>query len=110
MAMEDKLSGETVRTYRYCSVQLNAFSLMLVTTLSGFCGGIAWAFILFLADWLGMVTLERFDNPLVNFIGFPIIAAFGSALFALVGYPLYNWVCKNLRGQRLMGIFHEPHN
>ncbi|MDH4607539.1 hypothetical protein [Pseudomonas sp. BN102] len=110
MAMEDKASSETVRTYRYCSVQLNAFSLMLLTTLSGFCGGIAWALILFLVDGLGMVTLERFDNPLVNFIGFPLLAALGSALFSLVGYPLYNWVCKNLRGQRLMGIFHDPHN
>ncbi|AYC32046.1 hypothetical protein D3880_06465 [Pseudomonas cavernae] len=108
--MDEKLTEEINKTYQYCTVQLNAFSLMLVTALSGFCGGIAWALIIFIADWVGMVSLDRFDKPLVNFIAFPIIGAFGSSLFSIVGYPIYNWVCKNLRGQRLVGIFHDPHN
>ncbi|MDH4563956.1 hypothetical protein [Pseudomonas sp. BN411] len=108
--MEGPTASEPNKTYQFCSVQLNVFSLMLVTALSAFCGGIGWALILFIANWLGMVTLERFDNVLVNFIMFPLFGAFFAAVFSLLGYPVYKWVCKNLRGQRLTGIFHNPHN
>lgn len=31
-------------------------------------------------------------------------------LFSLVGYPLYAWVCNNIQGQKLAGIFHNPHD
>ncbi|MFZ6044574.1 hypothetical protein ACFW0H_00380 [Pseudomonas sp. CR3202] len=108
--MEEATARETAKTYQYCSVQLNAFSLMLVTALSAFCGGIGWALILLVANWLGMITLDRFGNHLGNFLFFPIFGAFSSALFSLLGYPIYNWVCRNRRGQRLVGIFHDPHN
>lgn len=108
--MDENSARTETRTYQYCAVQLNAFSLMLVTALSGLCGGISWALLLFAANSLGVVELERFDNPLANIIIFPIFGAFGSALFAVIGFPLYKWVCKNLRGQRLSGIFHNPHD
>ena len=82
----------------------------MLTALSGLCGGISWSIILFLLDSVGMVTLERFDSFSTNIFMFPMFGAFGSGLFAIVGYPIYSWVIKNLRGQRLSGIFHTPHN
>lgn len=108
--MKNNLSDNPVNTYQFCTVQLNVFSLMMVTSLSGFCGGISWAFLLVVAKWLGVATLEEFASPLEVFIGFPVLGALGAGLFAVVGYPIYSWVCKNLRGQRLRGTFYDPRN
>lgn len=99
-----------VRSYKYCKVKLSMFSLVLLTALSGFCGGISWSLIIFTLDGIGIITLERFDNFLSNILLFPMFAAFGSGLFAIVGYPIYGWVIKNMRGQRLSGVFFAPHN
>ena len=106
--MNNDQAPATKNSYQFCTVQLNLFSLMMLTGLSGLCGGIAWSVILIVADWQGIIALEKFDGPLEVFIGFSFVGAFGSALFALVGYPIYNWVCKSIRGQNLRGTFYDP--
>jgi hypothetical protein len=108
--MESDASQSSNITFAYCTVQLNAFSLMMITALSGLCGGIAWALILIIAEWLGIITTEKFDGPMEILIGFPVLGALGAGLFAIIGYPLYNWVCKNIRGQHLRGTFYNPRN
>ncbi|RRQ24715.1 hypothetical protein D5687_00735 [Guyparkeria sp. SCN-R1] len=100
----------TDHTYQYCAVQLNLFSLIKLTGLVGLVGGVSWAGILFVLGVTGLVQMERFDNYLGNFLFFPVFAAFFGVVFSVVGYPLYRWVCQNLRGQKLAGIFHRPHN
>ncbi len=98
------------RTYRYCAVQLNIFSLLLVNSLTGFCGGLSFAFIFSISNFIGIVNPEKFDNYIVNFIGFSFLGLLFGVLFSIVGYPLYTWVCKNIKGQKLSGIFHNPHD
>ena len=96
-------------TYGHCAVQLNLFSLILVTLLSAVCGGLCMAAIMAVVQLLGFIEFQRFDDPVINFIMFPLLAGFFSAVFAVLGYPLYRWICKNIRGQKLGGIFHNPH-
>lgn len=108
--MSHESAEVTSRTFKYCTVQLSLFSLMMLTSLSGFCGGLVWAAILVFARSIGLAELENFDGVIEIFIGFPIVGGLGAGLFALVGYPIYNWVCNNIRGQRLRGTFFEPHN
>nr|WP_143023969.1 hypothetical protein [Pseudomonas benzenivorans] len=98
------------KTFKYCSVQLSLFSLILVTSLSGLCVGLAWALIIAVLDIAGIIELAKFKNYLINFMAFPFLGLFFGALFSIVGYPLYSWACKNLRGQKLSGIFHDPHD
>ena len=108
--MEDApVVTETV-SYKYCKVKLSLFSLIMLTALSGFCGGISWAIALFVLDLIAIITLERLDNILINLIIFPMMGAFGAGLGAIIGYPIYGWVIKNMRGQGLSGTFFNPHN
>ncbi|KXS53061.1 MAG: hypothetical protein AWU57_2554 [Marinobacter sp. T13-3] len=97
-------------TYSRCAVQLNLYSLIKVTGLIGLAGGISWALIICLLDMVGLIELVRFESYLTNLIAFPMAAAFFGVLFSIVGYPIYAWVCKNARGQKLSGIFHAPRN
>ena len=102
------MNDESPRSYGSCTVQLNLFSLIMLTSLSGLCGGLAWSVILIIADWLGIVTQEKFDSAFEILIGFSVVGALGAGLFALVGYPIYNWICNNIRGQTLRGTFYDP--
>ncbi len=97
-------------TYTHCTVQLNLFSLMKVVGLVGIAGGISWALIISGLDMFGLIELTRFENYLVNIFGFPVLGAAFGMLFSFVGYPIYAWFCKNNRGQKLSGIFHNPIN
>jgi len=99
-----------VKTYSHCTVQLSLFSLLKLMTLVGICGGIAWAFILLAVGSTGLVTLMRFDNYFINFIGFPAIGMMLGASCSFLGYPIYLWFCKQNRGLALTGIFHNPQN
>jgi hypothetical protein len=101
--------NDEIKTYKYCAVQLNLFSLLKITGLIGLGGGLSWAVFISTLDILGLIQLDRFDNYLVNIIAFPLMAAFFGMLFSFVGYPIYAWVCKNNQGQKLAGIFHNPH-
>jgi hypothetical protein len=96
--MEDPSLSIRNESYKYCKAKLSLFSLITLTALSGFCGGISWSIILCLLDSVGMITLERLDNFLANILMFPMFGAFGSGLFAIIGYPIYSWVIKNIRG------------
>lgn len=87
------------------AVQLNLLSLILITGLSGFCGGLAWAFITAFLDMIGFIELVKFNSYIVNFITFPLIGLFFSAFFASIGYPIYRYRCKRIKGQKLSGLF-----
>jgi len=87
------------------AVQLNLLSLILVTGLSGFCGGLVWALITALLDIIGLIELVKFNSYIVNLLTFPLIGLFFSAFFALIGYPLYQYRCKRIKGQKLSGLF-----
>ena len=108
--VENQAHQNEKTAFKYCAVQLSLFSLLLVTSLSGLCGGLAWAVIITILDISGVIELVRFKNYLVNLMFFPVLGAFFGALFSIVGYPIYAWVCRNLRGQKLSGTFHNPHD
>jgi len=87
------------------AVQLNLLSLVLLTGLSGFCGGLAWALITSLLDMIGLIELVKFNSYVVNLLTFPLMGLFFSVFFAIVGYPFYRWRCQQIRGQKLSGFF-----
>jgi len=95
----------TPTAYTQSAVQLNLLSLVLVTGLSGFCGGLVWALITSFLDLIGFIQLVKFDSFIVNLITFPLIGLFFSAFFSVIGYPIYKWRCKKIRGQKLSGLF-----
>lgn len=95
-------------TYSFCAVQLNLLSLIKVVALVGVGGGVSWALIIIVLDMFGLIELVRLDDYLINLIVFPIFGGFFGVLFSVVGYPIYAWVCKSSRGQKLAGIFHNP--
>jgi hypothetical protein len=103
MSVEEMDSTPTAHTQS--AVQLNLLSLVLVTGLSGFCGGLVWAVITSFLDLIGFIQLVKFDSFIVNLITFPLIGLFFSAFFAVIGYPIYKWRCKKVRGQKLSGLF-----
>jgi hypothetical protein len=103
MSVEEMDSTPTAHTQS--AVQLNLLSLVLVTGLSGFCGGLVWAVITSFLDLIGVIQLVKFDSFIVNLITFPLIGLFFSAFFAVIGYPIYKWRCKKVRGQKLSGLF-----
>ncbi|MEA3411495.1 MAG: hypothetical protein U9R74_08135 [Pseudomonadota bacterium] len=98
------------KTFKYCAVQLNLLSLIKVTTVIGFCGGLSWALVVFVLDVANIIEATRFKNYWVNFIVFSIFGAFFGAASSVLGYPLYSWFCKKNHGQKLSGIFHDPHD
>ena len=87
------------------AVQLNLLSLVLLTGLSGFCGGLAWALITSFLDMIGLIELVKFNSYIANLITFPLIGLFFSAFFSVIGYPIYKWRCRQIRGQKLSGLF-----
>lgn len=87
------------------AVQLNLLSLVLLTALSGFCGGLAWAIITSILDLLGFIELDKFNSYIINLVTFPLIGMFFSAFFSMIGYPIYKWRCRKIRGQKLFGLF-----
>jgi hypothetical protein len=87
------------------AVQLNLLSLVLLTALSGFCGGLTWAVITSILDFLGFIELDKFSSYIVNLVTFPLIGMFFSAFFSMIGYPIYKWRCRQIRGQKLSGLF-----
>lgn len=97
-----------VKTYSYCEVQLNLFSLFKLSVFAGVFGGLAWALLLWFLSLSGLMHSIRFDNYLMNFITFPIMAVLISGSCSLLGYPLYAWYCRQNRGMKLRGIFHNP--
>ncbi len=103
--MSEQNMDTTVSAHSQSAVQLNLLSLVLLTSLSGFCGGIAWAILTSVLDMIGIIGLVKFNSYIVNLVTFPLIGLFFSAFFAAVGYPLYRWYCKRIRGQRLSGQF-----
>jgi len=107
MSVDNTPTTPTVQTHS--AVQLNLLSLVLITSLSGFCGGLVWAFITALLDFVGLIELVKFNSYIVNFISFPLIGLFFSAFFAMIGYPLYQYRCKRIKGQKLSGRFIQPH-
>jgi len=103
MSVEKMDSTPTAHTQS--AVQLNLLSLVLVTGLSGFCGGLAWAIITSVLDMIGLIHLVKFNSYIVNLITFPLIGLFFSAFFSVIGYPIYKWRCRQIRGQKLSGLF-----
>jgi ABC-type enterochelin transport system permease subunit len=103
--MSDNNINTTPTTQTHSAVKLNLLSLVLVTSLSGFCGGLVWAVITSLLDILGLIELIKFSSYITNFLTFPLIGLFFSAFFALLGYPLYQYFCQKIKGQKLSGLF-----
>jgi hypothetical protein len=103
--MSDNNLNTTPTTLTRSAVSLNLLSLILVTGLSGFCGGLVWAIITALLDIFGMIELDKFNSYITNFLTFPLMGLFFSAFFALTGYPLYQYFCQKINGQKLSGIF-----
>ena len=58
------------------AVQLNLLSLVLLTGLSGFCGGLAWALITSFLDMIGLIELVKFNSYVVNLLTFPLMGLF----------------------------------
>jgi hypothetical protein len=103
--MSDNNIHITPTTQTHSAVKLNLLSLVLVTSLSGFCGGLVWALITSLLDIIGLIELVKFNSYISNLLTFPLIGLFFSAFFALVGYPLYQYFCQKIKGQKLSGLF-----
>jgi len=103
MSVENMDSTPTAHTQS--AVQLNLLSLVLITGLSGFCGGVAWAVLTSILDMIGFIELTKFNSYITNLITFPLIGLFFSAFFSIVGYPIYKWLCNKIRGQKLSGLF-----
>ncbi|GEM_PF-568572 len=95
----------TPAAHTQSAVQLNFLSLVLVTSLSGFCGGLAWAVLTSVLDFIGFIHLVKFNSYIANLITFPLIGLFFSAFFSVIGYPIYKWRCRQIRGQKLSGLF-----
>jgi hypothetical protein len=108
--MSNTNSDTDIKTYKYCAVQLSFFSLIKTTALICICGGISWACIIYILDVVSIIELITFDTLLVNLIVFPGMAAVAGTILSVTGYPLYLWVCKKRHGQKLAGIFHNPHD
>ena len=87
------------------AVQLNLVSLVLITGLAGFSGGLAWAVLTTVLDLFGFIQLDKFGSYISNLLTFPLIGLFFSAFFSVIGYPVYKRICKRLRGQKLSGLF-----
>jgi hypothetical protein len=97
-------------TYSRGAVQLSLFSLVQVGVLPGLCGGLTMAAGLSVLNLLPLIHPGNAGHPpLTAFVMFPGLGVFSGLLFPMTGYPLYTWVCKNKRGQKLSGIFHNPH-
>ncbi len=103
--MSAENTDTTAQSHQQSAVQLNLVSLVLVTGLSGFCGGLAWAILTAILDMVGIIELVKFNSYVVNLLTFPLIGLFFSAFFACVGYPFYRWRCRQIQGQKLSGFF-----
>lgn len=105
--MSEQNSDTTTASHDQSAVQLNLLSLVLVTGLSGFCGGLAWAILTSVLDMIGLIELVQFNSYVANLLTFPLIGLFFSAFFACVGYPFYRWRCRQIGGQKLSGLFNR---
>lgn len=103
--MSEQNMDSIPEAHQKSAVQLNLLSLVLLTGLSGFCGGLTWAILTSLLDMIGIIELVKFNSYIVNLLTFPLIGLFFSAFFAFVGYPFYRWRCRQIRGQKLSGLF-----
>lgn len=103
--MSEQNMDTTVSAHSQSAVQLNLLSLVLLTSLSGFCGGLAWAVLTSVLDMIGIIELVKFNSYIVNLVTFPLIGLFFSSFFAFVGFPIYRWYCKRIKGQKLSGLF-----
>ncbi len=95
----------TPSAHKNSAVQLSLMSLVMVTGLSGFCGGLAWAIITALLDMIGLIHLDKFNSFITNIITFPMIGLFFGGFFALVGFPIFKPICRRIRGLKLSGLF-----
>jgi hypothetical protein len=103
--MSEEKIETTPTAHTQSAVQLNLLSLVMITALSGFCGGLAWAVLTSILDLLGFIHLVKFNSYIVNLITFPLIGLFFSGFFSVMGYPIYKWRCRQTRGQKLSGLF-----
>ncbi len=97
-------------TFKYCTVELSAFSLMCISGLSAWCGGLMTTLLMIVASWFGMSDFIQATGIIFPLIVNPILAAVFGGIGAVLGYPFYRWICKKARGQRMTGIFHNPHD
>ena len=74
--MSDNNIHITPTTQTHSAVKLNLLSLILVTSLSGFCGGLVWAVITSLLDIIGLIELVKFNSYISNLLTFPLIGFF----------------------------------
>jgi hypothetical protein len=95
-------------TYSKCSVLLSLLSLIKVTALAGFCGGLSWGVLRCFLDFMQIKEFSIFNNYMVTIIGFPVLGFAIGIASAVFGYPLYKWICINNEGQDLIGVFHNP--
>lgn len=107
---EVNMNTETKGTFRFCTGQLSLSSVLTVASLSAFCGGIAFALVISICSYTRILRLAIFGNYLVNLIVFPLGGTFFAALFAMIGFPIYAWICKKMCGQKLQGVFRNPSN
>jgi hypothetical protein len=103
--MSEEKMDTTPTAHTQSAVQLSLVSLVLVTALAGFCGGLAWALLTAVLDLFGFIHLDKFGSYISNLLTFPLIGLFFSAFFSVMGYPIYKWVCRRIRGQKLSGLF-----
>lgn len=95
----------TPSAYKNSTVQLSLVSVMMVAGLSGFSGGLAWAIITELMEFIGLIHLDTFSSFIANIITFPMIGLFFGAFFAFVGYPIFKSICRRFKGLKLSGLF-----
>ncbi|HAU06520.1 MAG TPA: hypothetical protein DCS49_01855 [Gammaproteobacteria bacterium] len=91
--------------YTHCHAQLTVFSVVLITALSGFCGGIAWALIMALLQTLDILQSAIFNSLIINLFTFPLIGLFLGGFFSLIGYPIFRYINQLTTGLRLSGHF-----
>jgi len=103
MSVEE--TEQTPSAHKQSTVQLSLMSLVMIASLSGFCGGLVWAVFTAFLDLLGIIQLEKFSSFIANLITFPMIGLFFSGFFAFVGYPVFKSISKRFKGLKLSGLF-----
>lgn len=81
--------------------QLNFVSVLKLFAVVGFGTGLLMSIFSLGSLFFG----ESIGNVVLGIVLFPMVFALQALVFAVLGYPFYQWYCRHFKGQHVEGLF-----